>query len=741
MAASQPVVARFGVRVAPPRQGHAIVPRTALVDRLVSHPRARLLVVAAPAGYGKSTLLAQWAARQPGAVAWLSVDELDDDPGVLLSDVACALHHAGAVGHDVVESLRVPALSPSAALARLAPAIAGGPAVAMVMDHLEVIRHPEALDVVAELAACLPDGSQLAIGTRSATLLSTQLLRAHGELVVVGAADLAMDRREAERLFAAVGAPFGAGEIDHLVERTEGWPVGLSLAALAAMLGPSTHATAFAIRGDERVVGEYLRAEILAKLDPGTVQFLTRTALLDSLSGPLCDHVLGRHDSQQVLESIEATTPVLVPLDRHRAWFRFHALLRDLLHAELRRSEPELIPMLHGRAARWFADDGLPETAIGHAQAAGDVELAARLVCIAGQPAYATGRVATARSWLEWFLTEQRVDGCAHIAVLGGILESLQGQAAKAERWAMIAEAGTFDGRLPDGSSVDGWQAYLRALNCRAGVAQMRADARAAQASLGPGSPFRAGAMLLEGLALLLDGDGDADATEPILARAADVGADLGALPAASCAAAQRALNALARGDDDTARELASRALTTVRENRLEDYPEATMVFVAAARLAARDGDLAAARVLASGAARLRPLLTRAVPCSAHMLLELSVLYLALGDPSGARRVLRDVRDILQQRPDLGTVAQRAAHVRAELDAGPSGAAGSTLTLAELRVLPYLTTHLSLREIGERLHVSRHTIKTQSIAIYRKLGVSTRSDAVVRAREIGLLGA
>jgi LuxR family maltose regulon positive regulatory protein len=177
-----------------------------------------------------------------------------------------------------------------------------------------------------------------------------------------------------------------------------------------------------------------------------------------------------------------------------------------------------------------------------------------------------------------------------------------------------------------------------------------------------------------------------------------------------------------------------------VEQYQLDAYVESTVAYVAAARLAIHDGDHAGARAFATLAARLRPLITYAVPCTTQFLLELGQLYLELADPTGALAVLRQVRDILYQRPELGEVATQVARLRAEAEAARIGSvSASSLTVAELRVLPYLTTHLSLAEIGERLHISRNTVKTHSIAIYRKLGVSTRSDAIERAREVGLL--
>ena len=163
--------------------------------------------------------------------------------------------------------------------------------VAVVFDHLETIDNPESLDVISELAVRLPHGSRLAVSTRTQPPLPTPLLRSRGDVVDVGVDDLAMDRQEAQLLFAGAGVQFSDDEVDRLVEQTEGWPAGLYLAALASKIGRSP-GTGFTFRGDDRLMGDYLRSEVFAELDPAVVTFLTRTAILEHLSGPLCDAVL-----------------------------------------------------------------------------------------------------------------------------------------------------------------------------------------------------------------------------------------------------------------------------------------------------------------------------------------------------------------------------------------------------------------------------------------------------------------
>jgi LuxR family maltose regulon positive regulatory protein len=733
----EPWTAVFESKLRPPPERPGIVPRTALVERLLTRDTEPLLTVSAPAGYGKTTLLTQWAAQQPRHVAWLSVDKNDNDPSVLLGEAAASLCRARLVDPDAVESVRTRSHSIAAALARLTPALVSTEPVAVVLDHLEAIDNPESLDVISELALRLPLGSRLAVSTRAQPPLPTPLLRSRGDLVEVGVDDLAMDRDEAHLLFAGAGVRLSDDEVDRLVEQTEGWPAGLYLAALAVRIG-RTPGAEFTLRGDDRVVGDYLRSEVFSELDSSVVTFLRRTAILDHLSGPLCDAVLGTRGSQAVLESLESSNLLLVPLDRHRQWYRYHRLLRDLLLADLRRAEPELAPTLHGRAAGWLEANRMPEEAIVHAQQADEPDRVARLVTSAAQPAHAAGRAATVRGWFNWFETEGLIERFPGVAVLGAVVEAEQGQPASAERWAMAAEAGAFEDNLPDGSDIDGWRAFLRALMCTSGVKRMRADAQLAQVTLAPGSPFRALSLLLEGLSYVMEGE--PEAADPILARAVDAGRYFGATGVFSVALSERALIAMTKADWDDGEQFTAEALAVVDGHRLDEYLESSIVYVAAARVAVHEGRFDAAKDAVARAARVRPLLTYAIPATAQFQLELSRTYLELADPTGARTVLREMRDILRQRPDLGILGHEADRLQSELDSVRHGSIGaSSLTVAELRLLPYLSTHLSFREIGERLHISRHTVKTQAISVYRKLGVSSRSEAIAKAHEIGLL--
>jgi LuxR family transcriptional regulator, maltose regulon positive regulatory protein len=733
----------------PPSGRPGIVSRTVLVERLLASHAEPIVCVVAPAGYGKTTLLAQWAERKGRRVAWVSVDRRDNDPVVLLSYLAVALDRVEPIDPGVFQALAAPGVSvPATVVPRFASAVSAmTEPVAVVLDHVELLDNRECLDVVAELAVRLPAGSQLVLASRRTPPLPVALLRAQGQVAEVGADVLAMDQPEARALLEGAGVQLAPAEVAELVGRTEGWPVGLYLAALARKAGGRQAATGVAFTGDDRFMADYLHSELLTHLPPELMTFLTRTAVLERLSGPLCDAVLAASGSGRVLESLEDSNLLLVPLDRHRHWYRYHQLFRELLGAELERREPELIPQLHARAAAWCEANGLAELAIDHAQAAGDADRVARLVASLIQPTYAAGRVDTARQWLAWFEDQGLIEHYPPVAVLGAWVQALVGRPAGAERWADAAERRVSEAdrapvarTLPDGSTMESYLAMLRGLLCRNGVGRMRTDAQVALAGLGPASPWRATALLLEGVANLLDGQ--ADQADPILAHAVELGTATGALPAASTALAERAIVAMERQQWGEATTLAEQALATLQTGRLNDYIMSPLIHTVAARTALHRGDVPRANEYLARATRLRPLLTYAIPSLAvQTLLELGRAYLTLDDTAGPRTVLRQARGILQRRPDLGVLPDQAEELHAKLDTLRGGIPGvSTLTTAELRLLPLLPTHLSFQEIGQRLYISKHTVKTQAVSIYRKLGASSRSQAVQRLQEIGLLG-
>src|SRR5580704_10849238 len=521
----------------PPVARPGIVARAALVNRLAA-AQAPVITIVAPPGYGKTTLLAQWSERVWPRVAWVSCDDGDNDPVVLLSALAVALDRIEPIDPAVFWAL-VSSGAGITAVPKFVSAIASMRLpVTLVLDHIEAVTNKRCLNTIAELALHLPLGWQFALASRTKVPLPTARLRAQGGIVEVGAEELAMSPEEASSLLEGAGVRPDVASTSELVQRTEGWPTGLYVAALAIRAGTRQNEVGFTFTGDDRFMGDYLRSELLDRVSGSEVSFLTRTAVLDRMCGSLCDAILGTTESGRVLEQMESRNLLVVPLDRNREWYRYHHLFRDLLQAELRRREPDLVRQLHSRAAAWYEANAMPEAAIEHAQAATDNDRVARLVLELAQPVWAGGRVETVLRWMEWLKDATSAEHYGAIAVHGSLIFALLGQPSAAERWAAAAERGASTGTLPDGSSVEGTLAYLRAILSRDGVDEMRRDAQIAWEGLSPASPYRATMLHTEGVSYLVQGDHDR--ADPILAHAFDAATGANVLPLAALILAER---------------------------------------------------------------------------------------------------------------------------------------------------------------------------------------------------------
>jgi LuxR family transcriptional regulator, maltose regulon positive regulatory protein len=725
------------------RPGH--VHRTGLVSRLRTARDARVVSIAAPAGYGKSTLLAQWAARDGRPFAWVSVDQRDNDPVVLLTHVAAAVDAVEALDAHVFRSLAAGGPSMwTTSLPRLGAALGSlqGPLV-LVLDDVHELHERDCLDALSALILNLPSGSQIVFSGRNEIGVPIPKLRAEGGLLEMGYAQLALSDSEAGSLLRGAGLEVDEADARELNDRAEGWAAGLYLAVLSLRSGPTAPSTAASFAGDDRFVTDYFRSEHLSHLSPKQLRFLTRSAVLDRMNGPLCDAVLDRTDSAKMLESLEQANLFVVALDHHREWYRYHHLFRDMLRSELERREPELVTKLNRRAAVWSTEHGAPECAIEYAAAAEDLDVVADLVGRFAFPFYRTGRVATIERWLGAFDDPLLLRRYPAVATFGTWVHALRGRPDDAERWAYGVETSEYEGPMPDGTpSLAPWAAMVRALLCRHGVEQMRADAEAAGEGLAPSSPWCPVALLLQGAGLLLSSE--VEESEAILARAGEQAASSGAVYAGVVAHAELALLALERDDVDAAEAHVFESRSFVGEEHIGDYVPTALLLAASAQVAVRRGAGPQAKRDLTLAQRLRPQLTHAIAWFAvQSQLELAATHLALEDTAGAGTLLGEAKQVLRRRPGLGTLIQRAEQLGRQLatSRGPNEGWASTLTTAELRLLPLLTTHFSFREIAERLFVSRNTVKTQAISVYRKLDASSRSEAVARAIQLGLVEA
>ena len=269
----------------------------------------------------------------------------------------------------------------------------------LVLDDLDRLSEPVVMDAVATIAGYVPEGSLMALAARAVPNIGLPRLRADGRLVEVGVDDLVLGPTEAQRLLRAAGVR--TTEAMELADATEGWPVGLYLAALSLQEQRRSTLPPIRFDGHDRFVVDYVRSGGARASVCERQRFLTRTSILDHLNGPLCDAVLGRSGSARTLESIERQNLLLVPLDRQRQWCRYNNLFRDVLRAELARREPEVIQELHGKAADRFEELGRLEDALVHAHASGDEDRAAELLQRVGLAFYQVGRIATLRRWLD----------------------------------------------------------------------------------------------------------------------------------------------------------------------------------------------------------------------------------------------------------------------------------------------------------------------------------------------------
>jgi LuxR family transcriptional regulator, maltose regulon positive regulatory protein len=719
------------------------VRRSPLIERLARSDPRPIVSVVAPAGYGKTTLLSQWAERNGQAFAWVSVDEGDNDPKVLLTYVAEALDAIEPIGGRVFDALASPASSvPGSVVPRLSSAFSSMTTpVALVLDDVHALHNQECRNALSVLADHVPGGSRLALAGRAEPPLRIARLRAEGKILEIGPGDLSLTRAEAASLLGDAGVALGEDEVAELHERTEGWPAGLYLAALYLKEGGFLANAAVSFGGDDRLVSEYMESEFLARISRRQRAFLTQTAVLERMCGPLCEAVLGVPGSPGILAELARSNLLLVPLDRRGEWYRYHHLFRDMLLAELNRLEPELIPVLRRRAAGWCLRNGWPEEALEYSIAAGDAGTAAGLMEKLVIPAHRQGRVPTVQRWFRWLEDRSGIEGHPMAAVLAALFSALTGRPAEAERWADVVDRWQYgDPARPDDPATEAWAAVMRTFLCRRGVEQMRANAGeavrrfAAQNFVTPAPAF------LQGIARVLCGD--LDGGDASLEDGVSLGEEVGAHEDVALALCERSLVAIARDDWGRAEVFASEARTVLRRAGIEESYATPLINAVQARTAMHRGDVPAARQQLVNAQRLRHLLTYALPYFAvQARLELIRVHLALADLAGARTLIREVDELLRRRPGLGNLVGEAQVLRARLstERGPSAAGASALTAAELRLLPMLSTHLSVPEIARDMFLSPHTIKSQMRSLYRKLSASNRSQAVTRSRELGLL--
>ena len=685
-------VARPRDLAVPPAACHGVV-RTALVHRLCNAPPSSVATIVAPAGYGKTTLLAQCAERDGREVLGVAFEPEDDDA-------------------DGVELLL--------------GAIAEEPNLLALADDVHVLQSRAALDTLERLLDRMTSGTTVVLSGRRLPRLPLPRLRAEGRLLEIGVDQLALSNREAETLLRRAGAALQRPEATALAERLEGWPAALFLAALSVRNGtpPET------LDGDDGFLADYLETEHLSVLAGAQRRFARSAAVLEELTPEACDALLGRRDSDALLEALESAGVVAV-VDHHHRHYRYPRIVRDVLLAELEQSEPERARDLHSTAAARAAELGSTEEALDHAVAAADVDRIAELADRLAVTSCGAGTFDVLEPALVLLHDEPIVESYPDLCLAASWLHAVRGRAPDARHWA--------DATLRALPTGDARVHVLHALSCRDGADQMLDDTTAACRDLPPGAAWRPAAVLANAVALLLAGDARA---ERELVEAVELAAAAKAGELRIVGLCCLALLAIAGDDHADADAFAAEAAAAAAADPPAESAVALLLEAVAARNAARRDDSAEAAAALERAEQLLDHATPAVPWLAALaLLELAHTRVTLADAEGSRALLRRVADIFRVRPRLGVLGERSAELdqRTHTLAGPAGRWACSLTPAESRLLPLLATHLSFREIGERLYVSRNTVKTQAIAVYRKFGVTSRSAAIARAIDLGFI--
>lgn len=419
------------------------VPRPRLSERLNEGLDRKLTLVSASAGFGKTTLVAEWAAGCGRPVAWLSLDERDNDAASFLAHLVAAVNRmAESIGGEAAPPRISPPSSTDTALTVLLNETAAFPVpFVLVLDDFHVIRAKPIDDAVAFLLEHLPPQMHLVIATREDPQLPLSRLRVRGDLTELRAADLRFSAGEAAAfLNEAMGLALSADDIAALESRTEGWIAGLQLAALSMRGREDIPAFIRAFAGDNRYILDYLVEEVLRRQPAPIRNFLLQTSILERLSGPLCDAVTGDGESGARLEALEKGNFFVVPLDDRREWYRYHHLFGEVLAAHLKSDQPDRVPEIHRRASQWYESHGSAADAIRHALSAGDVARAADLIELAWPQMRRLRQGLAVLGWLKALpdeLVRRRPVLCAEFAwalMAGGEFEAVEERLRDAER-------------------------------------------------------------------------------------------------------------------------------------------------------------------------------------------------------------------------------------------------------------------------------------------------------------------
>ncbi len=615
-----------------------------------------------------------------------------------------------------------------------------GEQVVLVLDDYHLIKERDCHDQVAFLLAHLPPTAGVVIITRADPPLELARMRAAGEMAEIRARELRFDRAQAATLVRNVAAlELGDHDVADLVERTEGWPAGLYLAALSLRGNSSPSAFVRQFTGNNRFIVDFLVDDVLSKQPAEVRQFLTRTSILRRFCAPLCDAVSGVPDAAAVLEVLERENLFLVPLDESREWFRYHHLFAQVLRGQLARTEPDVVPALHERASAWHRVSGSPDEAIEHALAAGNVEAATDLIARHHIGYIDTGQIATVHRWLR-LLGDGQIATSPLAAHAAAWTAALSGDPHGVRRLLPVIEAAGETGPLPDGMRSFAFSAaLLQGTFGFDGLGPMReAGLQATNLETDPASPWYALAHGTFGAALYWSGEYElaaVHAEEALLSKTAISMVSM----LSSTVMALLAVEAGLTQADELAR--AAHDIATDPGLGLGHTAQSSYAHLAMGAVLAAQGKLQEARSELEHALRVRQRWIGLSPWpTVEIMLTLAPVLADLGDPAEGAALLGQARQVLKSLPDgADALLARLTQLERRLAHRPPVTPGEPITERELEVLRLLQGTLSLRDIGRELYLSPNTIKTHTRALYRKLGVSDRQDAVARARTLGLI--
>jgi ATP/maltotriose-dependent transcriptional regulator MalT len=730
-------------KLAVPSLRHGVVDRPRVRHALDVGRGAALTLVAAPAGYGKTTAVRDWCASLDASVAWVTLDAGDNDPARLWRYVATAVDRVrSGLGRAALRRLGVAGSPIDVAVDELMNGVAAlGSELFVVLDDLHAVTNEECRSSIDYALAQLPPNAHVLVVARTDPALALAPLRAAGALVEVRVADLAFTAAEAHELLVVLGRlKLGPEEIESLVERTEGWPAALVLAWLWLRTVEDPARAVRGFGGTHRFVVEYLSGEVLAALDEDRRRFLEELAVLGEFTAELCDAVLDRTDSASRLAELEHSNLFVSRLERG-GWFRIHSLFAEYARAQLALVDPDAQARIHRRAAECFRSRGLPAEAVAHAATAVDRELVAELLVEYHLPLIRGG---AGRTLLRWVLTlpDEVIVEHPQLAVAAATAAMLVGgRTIEQRRLLQLADRPNTARPERSGAYVEAVALLVRALSNDRGVTQSVLDGSRAVALAEAGADeILPGALAAYARALFFAEQ--LDEAWAIAMRTLEHPAVEQAVPSLVVSRATLALVAVECGRLTAARghaEMAKAAVGRIGTGRSWLGANAS---TALGSVLAAEGNLVEAEHELASAERF---FSDEVATLHHtwLLILLVRVRLRRGRLAEAAATLRSLREALGELSDGGAVPALADAVERELELAKGRASGGEVleapSEAETAVLRLLASDLSTREIGERLFLSPNTIRSHTRALYHKLGVHSRTDAIARATALGLL--